>query len=425
MHRVFNRLRCFIRAESGAVLVLAAFSVVGVLSATGLSIDVGRIIKERRDVQNAADAAAHAGATVLLKTGSHSTASATASFWVTKNVPTAASNVSSPPNAGGHSGNLDCVRARVTDVPDDLFVPGLDGTTVGASATACIIRAPKDYAVITLNQSDCESMEFQGSQTLTVHNGGTFTNSACETNAFDAQGASVTATAGHDVVGGWQVAGNASVNPEPTWAHPITDPLAGIPAPTPVNSPGRSCPNWKPDEDYTLQPGKYNCKIDPKNNSVVTFEAGSYYIRDGVSLNSGASVVFNPGMYVLGPSGFKVNGSANVTSTEATFYIQDGGSINMNGGGTINMTAPTSGTYAKILFFQSRTNANEVKLNGNAVQNGWGAVYAAAAQVTYTGNGTTSFQVICDNFAMSGNANLDITFNSGFVTQVPTVKLVE
>ena len=64
MGTLMRKLRAFVQQERGAILVLAAFSVVGVLSATGLSIDVGRIVKERRDVQNAADAAAHHGVAI-------------------------------------------------------------------------------------------------------------------------------------------------------------------------------------------------------------------------------------------------------------------------------------------------------------------------------------------------------------------------
>ncbi len=57
-----TRLRRLTREEAGAVLPLAAIFLVGLVAVAGLVADGGYVLVQRRDLQNAADAAAAAGA---------------------------------------------------------------------------------------------------------------------------------------------------------------------------------------------------------------------------------------------------------------------------------------------------------------------------------------------------------------------------
>ena len=43
-----------------------------------------------------------------------------------------------------------------------------------------------------------------------------------------------------------------------------------------------------------------------------------------------------------------------------------GGSVTLAGGSTIDLPAPSSGTYKGIVIFQARTDSNPVKIAGNA-----------------------------------------------------------
>ncbi len=423
IRRIISR---FVKSERGSILVLAAAGIIGVMALTGLSVDIGRVMVERRDTQNSADAAALSGAAILLKTGSVSGAMSTATSWAAKNIPSAATTVNLPPTAGGYVGNNDCIRVRAEEDSGNFFTPGLASKTIAATATACIVRAPKDYGVIALNPTICSAMYYNGNASLTVNNGATLTNSSCAASAFYANGSAIAATGGHDVVGGWDISGNSSVSPTPTWSHPVTDPLAGLPVPAQPSSPVQTCPTFTPGGGtYNLSPGVYNCKIDPKNGNIVNFAPGDYYIRDGFNFNSSGAVTFGAGVYTLGPAGFKMNGSASLIGIGVTFYIKDGGTIDMNGSGTSVLKAPTSGTYRGVLFFQSRTNNLDIHLNGNAVADGWGAVYAPAALVDFNGNASSKFQIIADRFKMNGSSTLNITFENGIQTQVPSIKLLE
>ena len=66
---------------------------------------------------------------------------------------------------------------------------------------------------------------------IKITDAGTFTQSNCPTDAFQTQGKILVDTADNDVVGGWDAGGN--VDPSPSKAYPIPDPLAALPAPTP------------------------------------------------------------------------------------------------------------------------------------------------------------------------------------------------
>ncbi len=420
-HRWASRV---VRSERGAVLVMAAFGFVAVLALVGVSVDVGKVLTERREMQNAADAAALAGAGVLLDGGSATAARGAASSWASRYGAGISASVATPPTSGSHAGDANCVQVRVSETVSDFFMPMLSAKGVAAAGTACITTQPRNYGVITLNRTDCNASYYNGSLTLTVTNGGTFTNSECAVSALYVNGSAVINTEANDVVGGSNVSGG-SISPPPTRAKHLDDPLAGLAAPAPPAGPILDCPHFVNDTSYTLEPGVYNCKIDPKSGDTVTFNAGNYLIRDGINLNSSGSVTFNAGVYTLGGTGFKVNGNANVTSIGATFYIQDGAAIDMNGTGVGQMRAPTTGTYAGVLFFQSRSNTATVSINGNAAHNGWGAVYAPSALVDYNGNSSTSFQVIADTFRMNGSATLDITFDDNFTAAVRRIKLVQ
>ncbi len=126
----FRRLR----RESGQALVLAAAAMVVILGMAAMAIDVGMFLQERRDLQNAADAAALAGAPDLPASPGDAVADATA--WAEHN--------------GIGAGELEGVTVSTTYVTDDtvtvqvkrdvpwLFarVLGKGSDTIRADATA-------------------------------------------------------------------------------------------------------------------------------------------------------------------------------------------------------------------------------------------------------------------------------------------------
>jgi len=125
----FRRLR----GESGQALILAAAAMVVVLGMAAMAIDVGMFLQERRDLQNAADAAALAGASGL---PDDSLAREKAHEWATKNFD-GSDQVLESVNVYTYRAPNDRVEVTVKGEADFFFarVLGIDQATVRASAT--------------------------------------------------------------------------------------------------------------------------------------------------------------------------------------------------------------------------------------------------------------------------------------------------
>jgi hypothetical protein len=67
----------------------------------------------------------------------------------------------------------------------------------------------------------------------------------------------------------------------------------------------------------------------------------------------------------------------------------------MNGGATVNLTAPTSGTYAGVLFYQDRRalDSGSNKINGNSSSKFQGAIYFPSQKLWF--NGTSGMDIKC------------------------------
>ena len=83
----------------------------------------------------------------------------------------------------------------------------------------------------------------------------------------------------------------------------------------------------------------------------------------------------------------------------------------MTGNGNMNLSAPTSGAYSGILFYEPLSNTNGVTLTGNAGDDVQGIMYMPGAPVTLHGNGnlTVSLDLIADSVTSTGNGSITLT----------------
>jgi hypothetical protein len=61
------------------------------------------------------------------------------------------------------------------------------------------------------------------------------------------------------------------------------------------------------------------------------------------------------GTYLIYGGGLRTNNNARLTGSAVTIFLAVGGSITMNSTTIVNLTAPTSGTYAGVAIFESRS----------------------------------------------------------------------
>src|SRR5206468_1391073 len=101
-----------------------------------------------------------------------------------------------------------------------------------------------------------------------------------------------------------------------------------------------------------------------------------------------ADLTLNAGTYIV-KGNLTLGGQTTIRGTGVTIYMVDGG-VSMAGGATAALSAPSTGDYQGILFFQARGNATASTLVGGTGQALSGALYFPSAQLTYTGGSSTS-----------------------------------
>jgi hypothetical protein len=188
-----------------------------------------------------------------------------------------------------------------------------------------------------------------------------------------------------------------------TQAPSVADPYGGVAAPAVPSGGVKNTPN-NPKAPYTLSPGRYN-GMDIKGDA--TLDPGVYYVNGD----------------------FNVNSNTTVTGSGVTIYVTGSGRVTLNGNATVNLTAPTSGTYSGILFFGDRTSSggSRNKFNGTATSKMTGAIYFASQDIDYLGNfsglnGCT--HVIGKTVEWTGNTTVSVNCSSYGMTDIPAYTLV-
>src|SRR5262249_50526817 len=149
-----------------------------------------------------------------------------------------------------------------------------------------------------------------------------------DTSALKVSGSAKLTALSVNVVGG--ISGSASISTTQgvnTGVLAALDPYASVPNPIPTGPVHSSCCSHG---TATLDPGIY---------------------KNGMKLVSSANITLNPGTYYIEGSGLDVAGGATLTGTGVTlvFTSSDGKSYanaTINGGATVNLSAPTSGALA-------------------------------------------------------------------------------
>jgi hypothetical protein len=109
----------------------------------------------------------------------------------------------------------------------------------------------------------------------------------------------------------------------------------------------------------------------------------------------------------------------------------DYGTATINGGATVNLTAPDFGPTAGVVIFGDRNMpvGSTFKFNGGATQYYGGAVYVPKGQLQFSGGAGTSTsctQIIGDTITFTGNSAVAINCNGYKVKKFSplTVRLV-
>jgi hypothetical protein len=123
------------------------------------------------------------------------------------------------------------------------------------------------------------------------------------------------------------------------------------------------------------------------------------------------------GTYFIDRGSLTVNGGATLNVSNATIVLTSSSASNyatvdVHGGATINATAPATGATAGLAFFQDRNapKGGANNFSGGTTQNIQGAIYFPNQIVNFAGGTQTGhgcLQIVADEIAFKGNANLE------------------
>ncbi|HEY6234218.1 MAG TPA: pilus assembly protein TadG-related protein [Candidatus Elarobacter sp.] len=354
--------------ERGQVVPLVALALTVLLAAAALAVDVGYWRYQERLQQSAADSAAIAGASELSFGAGGVAAAAAHDATLNGFTDDGGANVNVrvhyPPTSGAYATNSSAVEVVVEKKQPGFFakIVGINSQWISTRAVGLV--SSNDRMCIYGLSTSGTAVLFNGS-TVDVPRCGIISNSNMTIN-----GATVTSWA-IGYVG--TVINNGSTYPnnsaQPKHALLTSDPCLGIPG----------CAYLKANPPHSgpcLSPTIYN------GLATATLQPGRYCVN--VIINGCTNVVFNPGLYEF-DAGVTANGVTNVSGSGVTIY-NDSGQLIINGS-TVNLSAPTTGNYAGVLFYQNPADMSAFIANGSG--GGYeGMIYFPNSQITL--NGTLS-----------------------------------
>ena len=419
--------------QRGFMTLTYALVITGLVGFAGLAIDVGYLQVVKRQAQSAADAAAmgalrelELGNTGNLTLAGQNDAGLNGFTDGQKNTTVTINN---PPLAGAYQGNNTAVEAVIHRTLPTFFMLIFGQTGVAISARAVGRTTTTEGSIggciFALNQSAKGTLSINGTS-MNLNTACSATVDSNDDSAFKMDSGATFYLSNHahvGVVGDWSINGQASLvdtttnkTESPNHNVVVGDPLAKVTAPTSTGLTVQSTSSvtygkTSPPTGNTLQPGIY-C--------------------GGINFNDSGGVWYTltSGVYVIAGGGMTINSSAMVKGSAVTFYNTAATSstswgcpsnishspITMSGQATMNLSAPTSGTYVGMLFFDDRSiyDSRANKIVGGATSTFDGALYFRNSPLQFAGNNATNgyLVLVADTININGTTTLGNNYAS-------------
>lgn len=391
-----HRLRRLARDRRGSVALVMAMVLPLVVGMVTMGVETGLWFAAKRDLQSAADGGALSGAFEVQAKSQAATIKSTASRDALRNAkyasPAPTMEINTPPLSGRYLGDTRAVEVIVRQQQTLLFAKmflesvGVTARAVGQSGS------PGDYCIIALEEAAASTAEFSGSATIDLGNCGIAANSSNSEALVVSGSAEITALFA-EMVGGYKISGSAKllVDEIITGSSAIDDPYADLD----MGTPGACSATTKYQGTATISPQTWCGGISFSANADVTFQPGVYYVKGGE---------------------FSVNGNATLRGSGVTIvltdYVGDWARININGGATVDLSAPTSGTFAGVLFYLDRDapTSGSHTFNGGATMELTGVIYIPNQEIKFSGGNANDggcTRLIGRLVTFTGNTDID------------------
>jgi hypothetical protein len=402
-----NTLSSFLLRETkGNIAIVTALMVPLLAGAAGFGVETAFWYHKDLELQQAADKSAYTAAIEKRAGSNTSKILSQATYVATENgYQPGTLAVHYPPSAGAYIGDTKAIEVELSiELPRYFTAFFFDDTVTERVRAVAIMQTAANACLLALSTTEPHAALFSGTGDLKLV-GCTVMSDSTTSDSVKVQGSAKVTTDCIIAVGDVSLTSGATMTECPgaiTTAPPAADPFADVPVPD------GSGPTFTNTSGAVLQPGNYT---------------------NGMNLSG--TKTLSPGVYVVSGGDFKINANANISGTGVTIYFTAGTSVSINGTATVNLSAPTSGTYSGILFFGDRSATDGVTLNGTADSKLTGAIYFANQDIKYLGNfsgdgGCT--QVVGKTVEWSGNAtiNQDCTaYGMKTISALQLIKLVE
>ena len=410
------------RDRRGNALVIAGAALPLVIGSAGFATDTIQWALWTRQMQRAADSSALAGVYGKLAGQTVTTGACGSSVPISRNQTisnlttrigmTPTCNVQSPPTSGAWTAPQ--FRAVKVTISASRALPfsGLFMTTaptITTSATAAMVSSGK-YCVRALKKFVGTGLIFQGNPTVNLKCG--MHTNAQGGSAIDPNGSPVITASPMAAAG--QIASDVGFT-SGTVFQPFSpqqdDPFATQVSSNPVVPNGCN--------QSVLQGNQNSMSVTGSSSSSPT----TVCYKD-LKLTSGQSASFTDAIVLVNGGSMDINGGATLNCTRCTIVMtsSDGtnaGGITIDGGATVVMTPPTQGTYKDIVIYKDRrtpdcNNCN--KINGNSSSSITGAIYVPNQEVQFSGNGgisSTCLQIVGATVTFTGNSTIENNCPSG------------
>ena len=393
MKKLLSKLKNDVR---GNILLIGAVGSAALVGGAGLGVDTVQWYLWQRQLQQAVDAGALAGALAHYR-GQDYTAAATNAIDLNSNTTVTIDRISDPPQTGayaGKNGAIEVVGQTQQKLPfSSLFLR--TAPVISARAVASTVQGG-DNCVISLAPTGT-GVKVSGNAQVNLACGVTANSGGSQ--AIYLSGTSYLNANPLSTVGGiyytpTNIPSNTTLL---TYGLPQTDPMAsrGLTVPT---SPANCIANnltVKPSDTVNLVPGRY---------------CGGLNIR--------GTAYLAPGVYIIDGGSLTINAQATVVGDGVTFVLTGNSAnqiaqANIAGGANMDLRAPTSAedaTWHDVLIYQDprATGLNSTLAGGSGAKFD-GIVYMPGADVSFAGNSAQQAQcllLIANTVDFTGDSNI-------------------
>lgn len=323
--------------------IIVAVLLVVLMGFTALGAEVGTLLMISRKLQAAADSAALGGAVARVRgyptPWTDEPVAIAREAGLVDGVDDTTVVINSPPTSGAYAGDAQADEVIITQLQPtmlmSLFLPG--PVTVRGRAVAT--TGGGGVCSLSLLSSNTQNTIFVREGTTATLTGCGVAANSTSARAITIQSATLTAQS-LTVVGNYRVisGGTLNISGEITTGAPATiDPYA-----------------------TRAIPAMGTCRYDGDVTTNRTLVPGTYCNTQGIRVRSGATATFSPGIYIVRNANFSVIDGGTAVGTGVTIVLtatgngSQTGTVIVQGGAIVNLTAPPAGATAGMVVFQDR-----------------------------------------------------------------------